>query len=42
MPTKTTANRRTASSDDRLSLTALIVVLVVTNVWFISQALGYV
>jgi hypothetical protein len=29
-------------SADRVSLTALVVALVLTNVWFFSQALTYV
>jgi hypothetical protein len=40
MPTKTTSKPKTASSADP-SLGALMVVLALTNVWFVSQALAY-
>ncbi len=40
MPTKST-KKKTPSSSDRVPLTALVVVLVLTNVWFFSQALTY-
>jgi hypothetical protein len=40
MPTKTTSKPKTPSSADP-SLTALMVLLALTNVWFVSQALTY-
>jgi hypothetical protein len=40
MPTTTTSNPKAASSADP-SLTALMVVLGLSNVWFVSQALTY-
>ena len=40
MPTKPTSMPTSASSADP-SLTALMVVLGLTNVWFVSQALTY-
>ena len=40
MSTTTTSKPKTASSTDS-SLTALTVVLGLTNVWFVSQALTY-
>jgi hypothetical protein len=40
MPTKTTSKQKTAPSTDP-SLVALMVVLAVTGVWFVSQALAY-
>jgi hypothetical protein len=40
VPTKTTSKPKTASSADP-SLAALMVVLALTSVWFVSQALAY-
>jgi hypothetical protein len=40
MRTKTTSKPTTPSSADR-SLTAMMVLLALTNVWFVSQALTY-
>jgi hypothetical protein len=42
MQTKTTTEPTTAPTADRLSLFGLMVVLVLTNAWFFSQALTYV
>ena len=41
MPTETTSKPKTASRED-LSLRALIVVLVLTNVWFVFEVAPYV
>jgi hypothetical protein len=40
MTTKSTSNPTTTSSADR-SLTALMVLLALTNIWFAAQALTY-
>jgi hypothetical protein len=42
MQSKTRSNPTSASNENTLSLTALIVVLVLTNVWFVSQVMPYV
>jgi hypothetical protein len=42
MPDQTTSSSKTAPSPDRMSLTAFMIVLVLTSVLFISQALPYV
>ncbi len=42
MPSKTRTNPKRASNDDTLSLTTLIVLLVLTNIWFVFQVAPYV
>lgn len=42
MPTKTPSKPRTVSRADRSSPSGLILVLVLTNVWFFSEVLAYV
>lgn len=42
MPTRTPSKPKTGTSTERVSLTALVVVLALTNIWFFSQAFTYV
>ena len=41
MRSKTSRNPESGTNGDTLSLTALIVVLTLTNVWFVSQVMPY-